>query len=139
VCSKGRRGERAWQRVANGGEYRHAAMLLHTYYCERTACPTTRTDKDGLVVVSQLLVLLLRFAATGSFARGQTEVAASTAGRMQRAVALTQTGGSFDADGRDGVDWRCRDQAKGMLRWGRQAQEADSPGRRRQGVLLVES
>lgn len=48
-------------------------------------------------------------------------------------------GGSFDADGRDGVDWRCRDQAKGMLRWGRQAQEADSPGRRRQGVLLVES
>jgi hypothetical protein len=45
------------------------------------------------VVVSQLLVLLLRFAATGSFARGQTEVAASTAGRVQRAVALTQTGG----------------------------------------------
>jgi hypothetical protein len=24
VCSKGRRGERAWQRVANGGQYRYA-------------------------------------------------------------------------------------------------------------------
>lgn len=24
VRSKGRRGERAWQRLANGGEYRHA-------------------------------------------------------------------------------------------------------------------
>jgi hypothetical protein len=36
VCSKGRRGERAWQRVANGGEYRDAAMLLHTTAILRT-------------------------------------------------------------------------------------------------------
>jgi hypothetical protein len=91
VSSKGRRGEEeAWQRVANGStvQYRCAVCcMLRTHGVSHHSHRQGSRRQEARIMewhgVSQLLVLLLRFAATGICPCGQpvSQPAASTAGQ----------------------------------------------------------